>query len=349
MNRSLDRIKMHLETDKSSGTGEIFVFGSNEAGRHGKGAAKFARLYRGAVYGQGEGLQGQSYAIPTKTGDLKVLPLVLIAAAIERFRRFAASRPDLVFEVTPVGCGHAGYHPNQIAVMFKDCPANCRLPAEFAEELGIESKSLGQRLRYAGVGSRETPAAVLDYMRRVAVRLASHGFLLRSGRAIGADSAFESGANDAGGLMEIWLPKPGSNRHSGPGKIPSKVHFTAAATTHPNWGRLSPFDQALHARNVGQVLGEDLRTPVNFVLCWTPDGAESEAARTVRTGGTATAIVVADRNGIPVINLAAPQATARLAEVVQRLIGTIPTAAEQSSSPIITSAILAARPAPPRI
>jgi hypothetical protein len=109
----------------------IFVFGSNLAGRHGKGAAFFAREHRGAVYGQGEGLQGESYAIPTKDEKLRPLPLENIAAHVETFKAFARSRPDLVFEVTPIGCGLAGYRPGQIAPMFIDAPENCQLPAEF--------------------------------------------------------------------------------------------------------------------------------------------------------------------------------------------------------------------------
>lgn len=114
---------------------KVFVFGSNLAGRHGKGAALFARQHHGAIYGQGEGLQGNSYAIPTKDETLRILPLTVIRAYVIRFKLFAASRPDLSFEVTPIGCGLAGYKPIQIAPMFADAPANCTLPELFAEIL----------------------------------------------------------------------------------------------------------------------------------------------------------------------------------------------------------------------
>ncbi|WP_332107419.1 A1S_2505 family phage non-structural protein [Variovorax sp. RA8] len=113
----------------------VFVFGSNTHGRHGKGAALFARQQRGAIYGQGEGLQGNSYAIPTKGQRqdrvLFTLPLEQIRAGVDRFLAFAASRPELQFEVTPIGCGHAGYRPAEIAPMFENAPANCQLPDEF--------------------------------------------------------------------------------------------------------------------------------------------------------------------------------------------------------------------------
>ena len=106
----------------------IFTFGANRAGRHGKGAALFARQHRGAIYGVGEGLQGYSYAIPTKDERLRVLPLWAIEWHVVRFLAFALSRPDLTFEVTKIGCGLAGYYEWQIAPMFAGAPANCELP-----------------------------------------------------------------------------------------------------------------------------------------------------------------------------------------------------------------------------
>lgn len=106
----------------------VFVFGSNLAGRHGAGAARFARTHRGAVYGSGEGRQGQSYAIPTKDSKLRTLPLDQIALHVEKFLEYAAGHPGLTFEVTRVGCGLAGYSDEQIAPLFKGAPDNCALP-----------------------------------------------------------------------------------------------------------------------------------------------------------------------------------------------------------------------------
>lgn len=110
---------------------KIFVFGSNAAGRHGKGAALWARQNRGAIYGQGEGLQGQSYAIPTKDIYIRTLPLDIIERGVQTFLAFAKSHPDLDFEVTPIGCGLAGYRHEQIAPMFAGAPENVQLPREF--------------------------------------------------------------------------------------------------------------------------------------------------------------------------------------------------------------------------
>ena len=113
----------------------IFVFGSNLAGRHGKGAALYARKHRGAKYGQALGLQGSSYAIPTKDSDLSTLPLDIIETYVEDFLAFAADNPALTFEVTPIGCGLAGYKPDQIAPMFRGAPKNCILPDAFLRAL----------------------------------------------------------------------------------------------------------------------------------------------------------------------------------------------------------------------
>lgn len=109
----------------------IFVFGSNLAGRHGKGAALHARQHHGAIYGQGRGHQGNSYAIATKDEKLRTLPLDVIARDVKAFILYASMNPALVFQVTAIGTGLAGYSHEQIAPMFKDAPSNCHLPAEW--------------------------------------------------------------------------------------------------------------------------------------------------------------------------------------------------------------------------
>lgn len=106
----------------------IFVFGSNLAGRHGKGAALFARQNHGAVYGVGIGRAGNSFAIPTKDNNIKTLPLTEIHKYVNLFLSYARDNPDLEFEVTKIGCGLAGYSEEQIAPMFKEAPNNCHLP-----------------------------------------------------------------------------------------------------------------------------------------------------------------------------------------------------------------------------
>lgn len=111
---------------------EIFVFGSNLAGRHGKGSALEAVRNWGAIRGQGEGIQGNSYAIPTKDESLRVLPLASIERYVREFLYFAWNTQDtLVFKVVAIGCGLAGYTPAQIAPMFESAPSNVLLPPEF--------------------------------------------------------------------------------------------------------------------------------------------------------------------------------------------------------------------------
>jgi len=113
----------------------IFVFGSNEAGRHGKGAALWARRNRGAIYGQGKGLQGSSYGIPTKDRNLNVLSLAEIWDYIIEFVFFAIAHPEHTFELTAIGTGLAGYKPESIAPMFVAAPANVLVPEAWAELL----------------------------------------------------------------------------------------------------------------------------------------------------------------------------------------------------------------------
>lgn len=115
---------------------EIFVFGSNLAGRHGKGAALSAALNHGAVYGIGEGPQGDAYAIPTKDRALRTLPLDKIEPFVRYFCKYANERRHLTFKVTAIGTGLAGYRHEDIAPMFRDAPPNCRLPDEWLPLIG---------------------------------------------------------------------------------------------------------------------------------------------------------------------------------------------------------------------
>ena len=109
---------------------EIFVFGSNLAGMHGGGAARIARLHFGAVMGQGIGLQGQSYAIPTMQGGVET-----IRPYVEDFIDFANHHPELHFLVTPIGCGIAGFEAEDIAPLFEKAKGmkNISLPESFWE------------------------------------------------------------------------------------------------------------------------------------------------------------------------------------------------------------------------
>lgn len=109
----------------------IFVFGSNLAGRHGKGAALTAKQDFGAKYGVGIGRTGDAYAIPTKGYYLERLSLIDIRKHVDNFIDYAHKHPELEFYVTRIGCGLAGYTDKDIAPMFKDCPSNCKLPKEW--------------------------------------------------------------------------------------------------------------------------------------------------------------------------------------------------------------------------
>ena len=110
---------------------EIFVFGSNLAGIHGKGAALTARQQHGAKLGVGEGLTGRSFALPTKDHKLKTRSLEDIKKSVNKFLDVAREAQNLRFIVTRVGCGLAGYTDQQIAPMFRGAPSNCVLPASW--------------------------------------------------------------------------------------------------------------------------------------------------------------------------------------------------------------------------
>ena len=132
--RTLDEFKDRIAPDTitSLEKNEIFVFGSNLDGMHAGGAARAAMEYFGAVMGQGVGLQGQSYAIPTMQGGVET-----IRPYVDEFIRFADSHPEYTFLVTRIGCGIAGFRDEEIAPLFVraiNLP-NVHLPLSFWKEL----------------------------------------------------------------------------------------------------------------------------------------------------------------------------------------------------------------------
>lgn len=171
----------------------------------------------------------------------------------------------------------------------------------------------GNTMTYAGIGSREIEGAVDadtkrpvgEVMKEVAAELEKLGYKLNSGHAKGSDLAFESG-------VEKKENKNIFTRNSATSRM-----YKIAREIHANWNALSAYAKGLHARNTAQVFGQQLDTPVDFVLCYTPDGAETDARTGAtehvagynrqgipNTGGTGQAISMASMKGIPVINMA---------------------------------------------
>jgi hypothetical protein len=147
---------------------------------------------------------------------------------------------------------------------------------------------------YTGIGARQTPSTALADMQNLATNLELCGFILRSGGADGADSAFEAGVSEED-HKEIYLPWKGFN-----GSQSSRYHisdeaYDMAEHYHPAWNRCSQAARKFHARNCYQILGDDLGTPTDFVMCWTPNGKV--------TGGTGQALRIAIDRDIPIINM----------------------------------------------
>lgn len=155
---------------------------------------------------------------------------------------------------------------------------------------------------FSGVGSRQTPEDIGVLMAAIAMKLTDAKWILRSGAANGADLAFESGVRAGNDFKEIYLPYPGFNGSKSALSRLMPACFEIASSVHPNWDRCSEFAKKAHARNAYQVMGYNLSNPAAFVVCWTKDGA-IDAASAVNAGGTRTAIVLAQKNGIPVFNL----------------------------------------------
>lgn len=116
----------------------IFVFGSNLAGVHGAGAAAYAARHYGAKRGVGEGMTGDSYALPTKDGNIMTRSRLAIRDSIKRFLTEARNHPEFLYKVTRVGCGLAGFTNAQIAPFFAGAPSNCGFDPEW-KSFGLQT------------------------------------------------------------------------------------------------------------------------------------------------------------------------------------------------------------------
>ena len=150
---------------------------------------------------------------------------------------------------------------------------------------------------YAGIGSRQTPVEVLSSMAAFAGNLEKLNWVLRSGGANGADSAFASGVMKNIN-KEIFLPFKGFNGKNSDLHEPSTEAMQMAESIHPAWHNCSRVARLLHARNSHQIFGQYMDNPVKFVICWTPDGR--------RTGGTGQALRIAEHFGIPIFDMGHP-------------------------------------------
>ena len=158
---------------------------------------------------------------------------------------------------------------------------------------------------YTGIGSRKTPNNILEYMADFSQAMTSNGMTLRSGGAAGADTAFETGSK----RNEIYIPWGNFNDRTNAIVASDLLNFdeamTIASEVHPAWNNCSNGAKKLHARNVYQILGKDLDSPSDLVICWTPDGANGYKKKvTSKTGGTGTAITLAKICSVPVLNIA---------------------------------------------
>ena len=159
---------------------------------------------------------------------------------------------------------------------------------------------------YAGIGSRETPSDICNTMTEIARKLDRLGLTLHSGGADGADIAFEEGASK----KRIFLPWDGFNgkRVDGVSYVIPQYDETLVKKYHPGAQYLKQGALKLMSRNSYQVLGEDLKSPVDFVICWTKDGKA--------TGGTGQALRISEAYSIPIFNLKRPTDLRLLGEFI---------------------------------
>jgi hypothetical protein len=167
---------------------------------------------------------------------------------------------------------------------------------------------------YTGIGSRQTPKDILKLMEDVAFKLASKGYILRSGSAGGADTAFENGAkayaenvDERVTLAQLYIPWDSfvtydeyyKDWYKALDRMTKKEEaYQLASETHSAWDKCSKGAKALHARNTFQILGPNLNNPSSFLICW----AQVDKYGQLK-GGTRTAWELAKKHNVPCFNL----------------------------------------------
>jgi len=203
-----------------------------------------------------------------------------------------------------------------IVNLYAITPANVNETTGIQEFDKLPSVFAKPTMFYAGIGSRETPPEFQEFMAKLAKAFERLGFTLRSGNANGADKAFESGTAKKvifPGGMDIGMTEL---------KIARALHGNPAAVDKlkdKNGNSIADWAWKTMSRNIYQIFGKDLDIPSDFVVCWTPDGAETTKERGRETGGTGQAIDMANRKGIPVFNLAKEGSYEKLMEYVNKL------------------------------
>lgn len=173
---------------------------------------------------------------------------------------------------------------------------------------------------YTGIGSRDTPKHIIQFMEMIGRYMAYSGWTLRSGAADGADLAFERGCDEKFGKKEIYLPWKGFN-HSKSELHPLNYPFTEGekqftAQHHPAWHRCTPSARLLHQRNLRQLIGINaIHGPLvqasKFIVCWTQNAA--------LVGGTAQALRIGTDLKIPIINLGYPKTIAEVEAMIKTI------------------------------
>lgn len=154
---------------------------------------------------------------------------------------------------------------------------------------------------YTGIGAREAPAAIIAIVEKIGAFMATKGYVLRSGGAEGCSVAFERGCDSAAGKKEIYLPWRGFNGNNSPLYAVSERALSIASAFNPAWVTLGDSAKKCAARYAHVIMGQDLKKPSAFVICYTGGGKQK--------GGTGQALKIAQKYKVPVFDIGAFEET----------------------------------------
>ncbi len=309
------RARVHMTGERPK-AGQVWVFAANLAGQLSTSGAQLAKAHYGAQAGRW-GYQGQapahSYALPTKDAKRNPLSVEQFAPHLSELMNFIHAHPELRFCFERFSSDAAQEAACLQALRRVDLN-RCTLPPTWVNSLCPPA------MAYAGVGDPQTPDDIQRQMQRIAARLAHLGLRLRTTPMAGAHSAWLAGTIAATSLgsqpvrerRELYLPWP-SYAHQPQATVssPTRQAESVARVIYPAYGTHDSAQRAVLATHIHLVLGADLHQPIDLLVCWTAEGAQTQAQADTSTP-TGIAIGVAQRWNIPVFNLQRPGRVAEL-------------------------------------
>lgn len=271
----------------------ILVFGSNLAGNYGAGIPLEAVNYYGASPTVVDGINGNSYSIPVKDSKNNPIHISLVKKSIDKFKEYVRANPTVRFWITNIEADIPEYTTDRMASMFNGCGSNCSYPEDWKPYITDRY--------YTVLPGRVIPIDMLERMREIGMLLATRGYTIRSSETDKIERAFSEGVDSVNGYKDIWMPKS-ILKHGNTNTIQQR-HIDVVKSVHPSYSLLNIELKTTFSRVAGQILGTDVSSRVDFIVCYSRIDLKKSIHVNYGSGVVEVAAAIASTYKIPLYNL----------------------------------------------